>query len=933
MAVIETWFEQDLNKAVKVHYLDGNVFSADVQGNKVGVNVYRNGSAETLTGTISGNVIRPDGTTVAISGSSSGNQAWVVLPQAAYAIPGVISIIIKNTVSSVVTTLCAVVANVYQSTTDTVVDPGTIIPSVQTLINSIDTAVASIPADYSSLWTSLAPAFSTSVSYAAGQYVTYNGGLYRFTTAHSGSWASGDVVAVNLGGELTDVKSALTLEKNLVDEQLGYDVPYFEIGTIAFGSSNIIYQNNSAGIRTPLGQETPVKAGDTIFLTNYEGYQYKYAVKKANNTYDYSAYRQTNAQIINDGLLYVVIATTNGDTQISTEPLGNLFRIKRKDTIDLQPELKALKTVVANDETHVTNVEERIETIMRESVGNDYAVMKRGQYSIGSSSITEQASTSRIITRTPIRVNPGDVFGLRDYTSAQYRYAVKRDSDNKNDYTSTAIVDDTIVKNAGLLYIEVSKQSGDITDSEIDQYAALVKLQRYSNSQMPDYANRIKDIRQYANILENSQFDYVDFVRGESTGTNPYIYAPGRQYRATLRTPIYAINDYNIIATTGYRFAIIKSTDRGATWTSTSWVTSGTVERGALFSLNLALSSDSASTPAADVPTYVSKYTVTTPIRTAIEEGISDDLSDDDLNAIETHMSHFYNSDVADSYVFFTDPHLMGTNGTFDERTFKYYMDKVKAVVDRITANYIVCGGDWLTSGDTKDEASMKLGFVDGQMEKYFGKRYLPIVGNHDFNYLGVDGNGNRLDPADWVPNAAMRNFWFNDFEHCYYSVKSVFTRFYILNTRTDYDGVTDYDKTMLDWLAAQLIQDDPEHATIMLHIYYLNYSQQTLPNRVSCVGKIIAAFNGHTTCTLTAATDGYEKTYDFTGKTGHIDYSIAGHSHADFSATFGGVPIVGVDNFQGDGEPTFDMVFADYTAGKLYCTRIGTGSDRTFDI
>ena len=210
MAQIETWFEQDLKKPVKVTFLDGNVFSADNDGNKVGVKVYSDGEPVTITGTISGNVIRPDGTTVAVTGSSSGNSAWIVLPQAAYTYPGVVSIIIKNTVGSAIATLCAVVATVYESTTSVVVDPGTIIPSIETLITSIQTAGASIPADYSSLWTSLAPAFDSTKSYVAGQYVTYNGGVYRFITTHSGSWVAADAVAVNIGGELSNLNDALS---------------------------------------------------------------------------------------------------------------------------------------------------------------------------------------------------------------------------------------------------------------------------------------------------------------------------------------------------------------------------------------------------------------------------------------------------------------------------------------------------------------------------------------------------------------------------------------------------------------------------------------------------------------------------------------------------------------------------------------------------
>jgi hypothetical protein len=151
MARVETWFTQDLKQAVKVRYIEGNVFSQDNNGNVVGVEVFDNGAAATLAGTVSGSVIRADGATVALTGSLTSNKCSVVLPQAAYAVPGVISIVIKLTNGSDVTTLCAVVGNVYQSATDAAVDPGTIISDIASLIASIDEAVDSIPLDYSAL--------------------------------------------------------------------------------------------------------------------------------------------------------------------------------------------------------------------------------------------------------------------------------------------------------------------------------------------------------------------------------------------------------------------------------------------------------------------------------------------------------------------------------------------------------------------------------------------------------------------------------------------------------------------------------------------------------------------------------------------------------------------------------------------------------------
>ena len=136
MAVITTNLTCDLQSPVKVQYLDGNLFSQDNQGNVINVAVFDGEEPAEISGTVSANVIRADGGTVAVAdGNIEGNVASVVLPSAAYYIPGVVSIVIKLTTSGVVTTIAAVVAMVYQSATDTVVDPGTIIPSITTLIS------------------------------------------------------------------------------------------------------------------------------------------------------------------------------------------------------------------------------------------------------------------------------------------------------------------------------------------------------------------------------------------------------------------------------------------------------------------------------------------------------------------------------------------------------------------------------------------------------------------------------------------------------------------------------------------------------------------------------------------------------------------------------------------------------------------------------
>lgn len=50
--------------------------------------------------------------------------------------------------------------------------------------------------------TDLAPAFDDTANYVVGDYVTYQGDVYRFTANHTGAWASGDVTKVDIGAEL-----------------------------------------------------------------------------------------------------------------------------------------------------------------------------------------------------------------------------------------------------------------------------------------------------------------------------------------------------------------------------------------------------------------------------------------------------------------------------------------------------------------------------------------------------------------------------------------------------------------------------------------------------------------------------------------------------------------------------------------------------------
>lgn len=142
MAITESWFKQDLKKPVIQRYIVGNFFSLDNVGNLVGVKVYDDGDEATLSGSVTGYCTLVDGTTVPVSGTRSGNQAYILLPQSVLSITGPIGIVLKLTDGNTITTLLSIIATVYPSQTDTV-----IIPSSQVITDwaqQINTALQNV---------------------------------------------------------------------------------------------------------------------------------------------------------------------------------------------------------------------------------------------------------------------------------------------------------------------------------------------------------------------------------------------------------------------------------------------------------------------------------------------------------------------------------------------------------------------------------------------------------------------------------------------------------------------------------------------------------------------------------------------------------------------------------------------------------------------
>ena len=135
-------------------FMQKTIGGGDDRANRFGVRVYRNGEPEQMTGSCFGLFIRADGATVAIeNGTISGNLAYVTLPEACYAVEGVFTLAIKITYGGEKVTMRIVDGVVSRTSTDVAVDPGTIIPSVEALIEEIENVKETIPQDYTELST------------------------------------------------------------------------------------------------------------------------------------------------------------------------------------------------------------------------------------------------------------------------------------------------------------------------------------------------------------------------------------------------------------------------------------------------------------------------------------------------------------------------------------------------------------------------------------------------------------------------------------------------------------------------------------------------------------------------------------------------------------------------------------------------------------
>ena len=321
-----------------------------------------------------------------------------------------------------------------------------------------------------------------------------------------------------------------------------------------------------------------------------------------------------------------------------------------------------------------------------------------------------------------------------------------------------------------------------------------------------------------------------------------------------------------------------------------------------------------------------------------------------------------------DNFIFYTDPHLLANVGTTER--VPYCMTILQKYYNSLPLDFVLCGGDWINSRDTKSQAKKKFGYIDGFCNKMFNKHYM-ILGNHDYNYQGYNEDITPMVVnTGELPIQTINNLFFRPYKKAYYSFETRDSIFYILDSgvvdpaagTTYEDALTDYRKEQLSWLATELQHTTKSHIVIGIHMFTINQSFEDentnemvtipiIPRFTIEIGNLIKAYHQLLSYTIPDS----NITFNFTSSTGGaIEFLIAGHTHKDYmynanelvatdlteSYSFP-IPVLVTTNFydarkKRASEPTFDIIHADYTNRKLYAVRVGSVEEtdiRTLDL
>lgn len=284
-------------------------------------------------------------------------------------------------------------------------------------------------------------------------------------------------------------------------------------------------------------------------------------------------------------------------------------------------------------------------------------------------------------------------------------------------------------------------------------------------------------------------------------------------------------------------------------------------------------------------------------------------------------------------FVFFTDPHLC--HGDNWETTAEKWLRPLIKACEASKPKSIICGGDWLTNGDTQENAIYKGRAVTARMSelaKSLESRYATpsyyynALGNHDTNEQGkadkTAENWTGILPIDAAcdafcfENGGGGDFWAEGGNLEYDESDSVL----VLNTWAESDESVHENlpesvgyfllNTAYDWM----------NYYVVMHRFY-DDDALNVPSWAEGVYQSCVEFNARNAAN---------------GKFGRVKAIFCGHRHFDYVQEIDEdrpIPIIMTADYKAGGVPTFDMCVINGSKTELTMYRHGTGEDRVVEL
>ena len=315
------------------------------------------------------------------------------------------------------------------------------------------------------------------------------------------------------------------------------------------------------------------------------------------------------------------------------------------------------------------------------------------------------------------------------------------------------------------------------------------------------------------------------------------------------------------------------------------------------------------------------------------------DTAEEKIRDLEEDCSY-----SGDALLFLTDTHysaeyLINDDISSSAINANHSIPLVLDVIKNTGVRFIAFGGDLLNSSNGIDEMMRAISVFNDKFgcNKY---RLMSIVGNHEYYTDLVDptlgrptaaqlyGGLVKINESDFLGRDAYNDYYFDD------PIQKI--RYFMISCGRD----TELNNAQAEWFMEALTSIPSGYHIIVIGHAFLLDDMSAFRDQHLDMMKALDAVTARSSYTFNGNTYDYSALDNVT-----VVCVLTGHTHKDgYLLSPGGTLCICTtcDSYarQGGGitrtmgtvdEQAFDVVQFDFTARKIYCTRIGYGSDRDF--